>query len=511
MSEARPIKIAIMALGGQGGGVLSDWIVKLGERAGYLAQSTSVPGVAQRTGATIYYVELFPEEAAKEKGKSPVLALMPAPGDVDVVIAAELMEAGRAIMRGLVTKQTLLIASSHRDFAIAEKIAMSDGRQSAGAITEAAKKSAGRFVLSDFAGAAASENANISAALFGALCGSGAVPAPRIAYEDAIREGGRAVDNNLKAFEKGLRIVSEGAVEAKEEKPASIQGNASPKVAPLLARMEEKYPPAMHDVIREGLKRTVDFQDVRYAHLYLERLDEVFALDTEAQQWRLTKLTAKHLALWMTFEDAIRVADLKTRGSRFERFREDVKAAPGQIVQVSEYLHPRIEEICDLLPTWMALFILKSSARRKFAGALIGGGRRMPTTKLRGFLPLYILASFKWSRRGSYRFKLEQARISEWLFRIRDVATGDYDLACEIAALQKLIKGYGDTHERGLGNFQRILAELDAVKRQDNPAETLQSLCKAAFADEEGVALRAALRKLDNVNRQPEAVSAAAS
>ena len=55
----RPITIAVLAIGGQGGGVLVDWIVALAEREGWRAQSTSVPGVAQRTGATIYYVEMI--------------------------------------------------------------------------------------------------------------------------------------------------------------------------------------------------------------------------------------------------------------------------------------------------------------------------------------------------------------------------------------------------------------------------------------------------------------------
>src|SRR6185436_11749677 len=89
------IKIATLAVGGQGGGVLSDWIVEVAEANGYLAQSTSVAGVAQRTGATIYYIEMAPDA-----GRLPVFALSPSQGDVDVLIAAELMEAGRAIMRG---------------------------------------------------------------------------------------------------------------------------------------------------------------------------------------------------------------------------------------------------------------------------------------------------------------------------------------------------------------------------------------------------------------------------
>ncbi|HSM85010.1 MAG TPA: hypothetical protein VLT16_02605, partial [Candidatus Limnocylindrales bacterium] len=129
VAAPRFITVAILAMGGEGGGVLADWIVDLAEHCGYLAQTTSVPGVAQRTGATIYYVELFPEGPAKAAGKDPVMALMPVPGEVDVVIASELMEAGRAITRGLVTPdRTTLIASTNRVYSMTEKIAMSDGR-----------------------------------------------------------------------------------------------------------------------------------------------------------------------------------------------------------------------------------------------------------------------------------------------------------------------------------------------------------------------------------------------
>ena len=128
-NQVQPIKIAILAMGGEGGGVLADWIVDMGEVNGYIAQTTSVPGVAQRTGATIYYVELYPDAQAHADGGQPVLALMPLPGDVDVVLASELMEAGRAVQRGLVTRdRTTLIASTHRAFSIAEKSAMGDGR-----------------------------------------------------------------------------------------------------------------------------------------------------------------------------------------------------------------------------------------------------------------------------------------------------------------------------------------------------------------------------------------------
>src|SRR5919112_4155906 len=129
----RAITIAILAMGGEGGGVLSDWIVDLAEHSGYAAQTTSVPGVAQRTGSTIYYVEIFPEASVHAAGKAPVLALMPVPGEVDVVIASELMEAGRAIQRGLVTPdRTTLIASTNRVYSMTERTAIGDGKVDSG-------------------------------------------------------------------------------------------------------------------------------------------------------------------------------------------------------------------------------------------------------------------------------------------------------------------------------------------------------------------------------------------
>src|SRR5579885_3560055 len=125
---SRPITLCIAALGGQGGGVLAEWLIEIAEAEGYLAQSTSVPGVAQRTGATIYYLEFFPRALAAQARRDPVMALMPASGDVDCVLASELAEAARAIQRGLVTRdRTTLIASSHRSYAISEKSAMGDG------------------------------------------------------------------------------------------------------------------------------------------------------------------------------------------------------------------------------------------------------------------------------------------------------------------------------------------------------------------------------------------------
>ena len=53
------VSILLCALGGEGGGVLADWLVEVAHHADHPAQATSIPGVAQRTGATTYYLEIF--------------------------------------------------------------------------------------------------------------------------------------------------------------------------------------------------------------------------------------------------------------------------------------------------------------------------------------------------------------------------------------------------------------------------------------------------------------------
>ena len=64
---AQIIKLAVMAVGGQGGGVLTGWIEKMARAQGYAVQATSVAGVAQRTGATIYYVEMAPQKPGEAR------------------------------------------------------------------------------------------------------------------------------------------------------------------------------------------------------------------------------------------------------------------------------------------------------------------------------------------------------------------------------------------------------------------------------------------------------------
>jgi indolepyruvate ferredoxin oxidoreductase beta subunit len=490
-SAVRPINIAIMALGGQGGGVMADWTVRAAELAGFRAQYTSVQGVAQRTGATIYYIELFPEAEIAARGQEPVLALMPVPGDVDVVVASELMEAGRAVMRGFVTpERTTLIGSTHRVFAIAEKIAMADGRADGGAVHEAAQARAKRWISFDMEATAREGGSVISAVMFGALAGSGALPIPRDVFEAVIRESGKAVAANLATFSLGFdRASGIGAAAA----PAAAEVTSTPQppaaVKPLLARIEAELPFIAREFATEGLRRTIDFQDLRYGALYLDRLQLAAAWDAAhggiARRHELIRELARHLALWMTFDDTFRVADLKTRSSRFERFRAEVNAAPDQIVAVTEFMHPRLNEVADSLPAGLGRW----AARQEWLGRWFAKGRKVETSSLRGFLMLSLLATGRRWRRATLRFQREDVAIEAWLERVRQLAASDYAAAVELVRCQKLIRGYGDTHERGARNFGLIVAALDGGIGGAGLATRIKRLREAALADEKGTKL----------------------
>ena len=108
---------------------------------------------------------------------------MPTPGDVDVVIASELMEAGRAILRGLVTPdRTTLITSTQRAYAVAEKERPGEGIGDPQAVAGAAQLAARRIIAFDMDALAQEAETVISAPLLGALAGSGALPFSRESF-----------------------------------------------------------------------------------------------------------------------------------------------------------------------------------------------------------------------------------------------------------------------------------------------------------------------------------------
>lgn len=440
-----------------------------------------MPGVAQRTGSTVYYIELFPNRAGEPE---PILALMPQPGDLDIVIASELMEAGRAILRGFVSAdRTMLIGSTHRIYAIGEKTALGDGRASGERILEAAHRSARSFIGFDMDSVAASTGSLISAVMFGALAGSGALPFGRDAFEQAIRSGGKAVEANLAGFAAGVDAATNG-MKAQVETPTPIMPT-SERGRQLLRRIHSDLTESAHEFAIEGVRRLMDYQDAAYADLYLDRVISVAGIVPGIDHARLTREMARHLALWMSYEDTIRVADLKLRARRFARVREEVKVAPGQLLHITEYMHPRLEELCESLPASIGRRVLASKRLSSWLAPMFRKGRHVRSTSIGWFAMLSVVAGMRRWRRSTLRYAVEQGRIERWIDEVRGAAAVNPAAAMALVECQQLIKGYGETFSRGLANFERIMICWPQIADRPDAGAILTRLREAALADDE--------------------------
>ena len=496
----RIISVAILAVGGQGGGVLTDWIVSVAEANGYRAQSTSVAGVAQRTGATIYYVEM-----CKDTGRQPVFSLSPAQGDVDVLIAAELMEAGRSVMRGFVTPdRTTLITSSHRIAAVSEKIAPGDGRGSSEAVLDTARLAAKTLIAFDMERMAVAAGSVISSSLFGALAGSGVLPFSRESYEETIRTSGRGVAASLRAFGAAYDRTVAGAEPATAEAEPDVRDTgevAGAQGSPALlfgwqelVSRTRALPHPVHDMALAGLRKVVDYQDLAYGAEYLAGLERAVALDDEAHDHALSITAAKYLANALCYDDIVRVADLKTRASRSARVRREVGVDGEAVLRVTEYFHPRIEEVCGTLPAGLGSWIEARPGLSRWLDARLNKGRRIRTDGLFGFTLLWGLAGLKRWRRRLLRHRVESAHVGTWYDLALETAPADYALAVEILACRRLIKGYSDTHARGLSKYDRVIGALPMLEGRQDAADWLRRLREAALKDEKGTALDGALQ-----------------
>jgi indolepyruvate ferredoxin oxidoreductase beta subunit len=437
--------------------------------AGYPAQSTSIPGVAQRTGATTYYFELFPDPNPPDR---PIFSLFPSAGEVDVVAALEPTEAGRALQEGYVSAVTTVVTSTQRVYSVAEKGVAGDGRLPAAPVLQALAQAAGRLVQVQ-----PPPNGQANAYFFGALIGSEALPFSLAEGRGAIENLGLAVAVNLAGFEAGL------AVARNQESPAPPP---APLVSPIFlteeeAPVEQPAPPgfelelaalpaALRPLVGHSLARLVDYQDAAYARRYLARLGPILAADEAhpGQRHRLSAEVARRLAAWMSHEDIARVAQLKTRRGRLARIRQEMGARPGEPVAVADFLSPGWEEVGGVLPA--RLYTLLGRLLGQRGRAAFDGHLCWPTSSPWGFAVMKGVAGLRRLRPRTLAFAQEQAAIETWLGAVTAAAAVDYDLACLTAELAVWARGYGAVRARGLDCLARVFAHWPQKLQADPQA-----------------------------------------
>ncbi len=432
-----PIKrVLIAALGGEGGGVLAGWLVRCARESGRAVQATSVPGVAQRTGATSYYLEWTAEPV--DNSDAPTFAMSPVPACVDVVVASESLEAARMLERGFVTPDlTCLIASTSRVYTTAEKMHMVDGRLDDSLIHTLTQTLAREAILMDMESIRKAHQTAISAVLFGAMSGANVLPWSVEACEAVITASGKGVAASL----AGFHAARQRALDAKNA--VAVEQPVSPTQLKLA------------EVCTLGEARCLDYQDAAYATEYRDLVSQACA--SQGMSDELTAAWtegARHLALWMCYEDLIRVADLKTKPERIARIRAEAQARDGQLVRVTEHFKPGIEEIASVLPQRLGrLLIQKTSERQKKKFQF---GLHVRSTSLWGYLMLRGLARMRPLRRRSLRYHEEATARHAWWEAMRELAPKSPTFGLALASLPQVLKGYGDTQKRGRENYDRL-------------------------------------------------------
>ncbi len=478
-----PVTVLVCALGGEGGGVLAEWLYAAAVGAGLQAQSTSVPGVAQRTGATTYYVEIQP--APSNPGAvaaRPVFSLNPVPGAIDLLVSSELLETVRQVGLGMASaERTRIISSTARALTVAEKMVPGDGRVD-GARLAATLQRHGRSVdLLDFGALAREAGTAISATLFGAMAASGVLPLPRAACEAAIRASGKGVEASLRGFALAFEMLTrQRALREQVETVLTAPAAAAPDFRAL------------------GRARVAAWQDEAYARLYDTRLARIDTAEHAADPagrhgGEIGRETARWLALWMAFDDVVQVARLKVSATRQARVRRESGAGADEVVRIYDHFKPGVPEFAALLPPALAQGLQAWDRRR------IAQGRdpwamplRLGTHTVTGTLALRALAATRRLRPWGSRFRQEQALIEEWLAAVEQGCREDWALGQELALCGRLVKGYGDTHGRGQRNLLHIVRHLAAPQSGRSAAErarAVQAAREAALADDAGTAL----------------------
>ena len=172
--------------------------------------------------------------------------------------------------------------------------------------------------------------------------------------------------------------------------------------------------------------------------------------------------------------------------------RIEVEIAEGAAYFVTEYLHPRAEEIAATLPAALGAWVMGRSWALGLIGRLAGKGRRIRSDRIGGFLLLYLLAGLRPWRRSLLRHRTERAHLERLIARAAAALPERPALAAEVFACQRLVKGYSDTHARGSSKFDQTMEAIDLVWDRDDAAAWVARLCQAALADEDGTALKGA-------------------
>ncbi|MCS7223429.1 MAG: 2-oxoacid:acceptor oxidoreductase family protein [Armatimonadetes bacterium] len=482
-SRGEPLTVLISAVGGQGGQLFAQWLFEAGRQAGYYPVGVGLPGLSQREGATVYYIEFF-----KDPVSTCFFSPFPEKGNTHLVIGLEFLELVRTIREGYLAPDGFVFGSRHRVLTTEEKMPLKGGHLTDQAAQALVKRLGDRALLLNPLEAAERNGLSerfANAVLFGALAASSFLPFPVDAFRKAIERYGVAVRQNLAAFEIGLHFQERTHETPTTRSYLEIEWQSLPH-----PQLPESLQSRLNDLARvsdllssrlsEAARLLVHYQDLAYLVRYLDEIESLLKL--EQNRWGQTSVTeevARLLAIRMTYEDAVRVAQLKTDRARFARIRQQHSLDPSAVYHIADFLSPDPDELTGLLPFPMfshrpldgdslTNFEVQERAYPDQAEELSRRSLqlRVPTTSLIGFLLLRVLLLLKPLRPWSVRFRKEWLLIQAWLGRVKEALKDHHAIALLMAKSGEMVRGYGRTRRKTMAAWRLFVAFMAELARR---------------------------------------------
>ncbi|MHA2252763.1 MAG: DUF6537 domain-containing protein [Candidatus Kariarchaeaceae archaeon] len=475
--EPKLFRIAVGAVGGQGGGAISEIIFHAvrferkkngGSKSDYSFEKRAMtPGLAQRSGSTLTSLA-FLDPWLKEEGlpESYIFSEMPHRGSCDVVVSQELGELMKYIY--LANPNGWVLANEMRSITPPEKSPSYIPHTTIEEQIQAAKNymENGTYIGIDGEKIIRDNQLDprsLNVVMMGMMSAAEVFPISKDSYLKALnmRFKGKLFDLNKVAFELGEKYYLEGRYKEREEyfswynlsieeiKYRSINNaikyrrtrakrKLRGRVEEEISNIVEAYPEHLAKIIIEGFGQLVDFQDLKHGKWFIELVEQVYALDSSDKN-RMTKEFAQNMAARiMQWNGPFRVAE-HAYHDRFDKAVEE-----GQLFVMEKKLQPTLEEIVGMIPVPNFIYKRIPSKLYNWYHKRMEKGRstNLKTTGLFGFSTFWFLSKMKKIRRTTVRFRREKLFIEQIMDDITQIHQLSPKAAEELCWYLGKIRGY---------------------------------------------------------------------
>lgn len=463
MKRKKSLRVLIGTVGGQGGGVLSDWLIHGLLNANWNAVSIGLLGLSQRAGTVTYYCE-----ASSDKEVKVVNSMFAVPGDVNLFIGQELLELGRLLSSGYASEDCVIVGSLGRTYTTLEKMPAEAGVYDSSIIAAAANNlSPNNNYLIDapaFVTANNLQNLTGNAFLLGVVVASEVINLPPEPFIKAIEDSEVNVKGNIQAFQLGYRMFKEGKIhpglnQLVDEKKLRASSNGKPPSSTyylaesILGNCSEET----IQLIKFSCDRLESYQDKRYVQSYLKMIEDIQGQGQVRE--KTINAFVKNAALWLCYEDIPRVGQLKTDPDRYLKIFKEHGIDSNHIVKITDFFVPDVEQLVGMLPKPLASLVKKVGLLFSKDFESKSFPLRIQSTSIFGYWALRFLALGRYWRRQSLRHQVEMQHFNYWFNNLRRIQDQSPAVAQIVAELGRVVKGYGHVRVKAINDVYTFIDE----------------------------------------------------